>query len=324
MLHLQWLDLSNNHIAEIDFDTFKNTRKLQYLDLSNNFIGDIPVELFKYVGGLRVIDLSHNNLRSIPENLLFGEGLERIDFSHNQLTKIPVTSLTNLAALTVCEMDLSNNHIGAIHSMDLSNKFRSLSKLNLSKNRLVRLEDAVFATLPHLTELNLSHNSELEVSGKAFIGLENSLLYLNLDNVSITAFPDLPLPFLRKLSIAHNELPFVPPELATNMTSLRDLDLSYNDLTNVPLITHSLPQLRELSMAGNPITSLTNTSLIGAADTLIELNIANFQLSVFEVRFYIFENFDLVMGSCLIILGWSSGQNELPSKVDRLVLPFCE
>lgn len=40
------------------------------------------------------------------------------------LTKIPVMSLTNLAALSLCHLDLSNNAIGAIHAMDLSNKFR--------------------------------------------------------------------------------------------------------------------------------------------------------------------------------------------------------
>lgn len=282
-MHLQWLDLSSNQIMDLDFDTFRNTRKLQYLNLARNALAEVPGEIFKFVSGLRVIDLSHNNLRSLAENIFFNEGLESLNLANNQLTKIPVTSITNLAALSVCDIDLSNNHIGAIHSADLSNKFRSLNRLDLSNNRLVRLEDAAFATLPHLMELNLGHNSELEVTGKAFIGLENCLLHLNLDNVSITAFPDLPLPFLRRLTIADNDLPFVPPELATNMTSLTSLDLSYNDLTNVPLLTHSLPRLRQLSLAGNPISVLTNTSLLGAAETLKHLDISNLQLNSFEV-----------------------------------------
>lgn len=282
-MHLQWLDLSSNQIMDLDFDTFRNTRKLQYLNLARNALAEVPGEIFKFVSGLRVIDLSHNNLRSLAENIFFNEGLESLNLANNQLTKIPITSITNLAALSVCDIDLSNNHIGAIHSADLSNKFRSLNRLDLSNNRLVRLEDAAFATLPHLMELNLGHNSELEVTGKAFIGLENCLLHLNLDNVSITAFPDLPLPFLRRLTIADNDLPFVPPELATNMTSLTSLDLSYNDLTNVPLLTHSLPRLRQLSLAGNPISVLTNTSLLGAAETLKHLDISNLQLNSFEV-----------------------------------------
>lgn len=48
----------------------------------------------------------------------------RLDVSHNMLLKIPSSSLSSLAALTLCELHLSNNFISTIHSMDLSNKFR--------------------------------------------------------------------------------------------------------------------------------------------------------------------------------------------------------
>lgn len=58
-----------------------------------------------------------------------------MDLSHNMFTKIPVMSLTNLAALTLCNLDLSHNGIVAIHSMDLSNKFRvSESRFLAKKN----------------------------------------------------------------------------------------------------------------------------------------------------------------------------------------------
>ncbi|XP_065076627.1 chaoptin-like isoform X2 [Ochlerotatus camptorhynchus] len=282
MQHLQWLNLESNMINDVDFDTFKNTKKLQVLKLSNNMISDIPTDLFRNVYGLRVLEMAYNNLKYLPDGLILEEGLEKLDLSHNQFTKIPVTSLSNLAALALCELDLSHNHIGAIHSIDLSNKFRSLSVLDLSNNRLVRLEDAAFATLPRLSLLDLSHNDELEVMGKAFIGLENSLIELRLNNVSLSAVPELSNPSLRVLKISHNDLPSIPPELAANMSSLRELDLSENDLTHVPLITHSLPNLKSLSLAGNPITTMTNTSLLGAADTLEHLDIANLNLNGIE------------------------------------------
>lgn len=79
---------------------------------------------------------------------------------------------------------------------------------------------------------------------KAFIGLENSLIKLGLTNVSLTTVPELPLPHLRELHLSGNELPSIPQELAQNLSSLTLLDLSLNDLTSVPKITHSLPQLR--------------------------------------------------------------------------------
>lgn len=76
------------------------------------------------MGDLRIVDISSNELKNLPDSLFVGDDLEKIDISHNFLTKIPVGSITNLAALTLCEIDLSHNHIGAIHSMDISNKFR--------------------------------------------------------------------------------------------------------------------------------------------------------------------------------------------------------
>lgn len=94
------------------------------MNLHRNALTEIGYDVFRVLGDLRVVDFSHNFLRMIPDNLFAGDDTEKIDFSNNLLTKIPVSSLTNVAALTLCELDLSHNNIGVIHSMDLSNKFR--------------------------------------------------------------------------------------------------------------------------------------------------------------------------------------------------------
>ena len=84
--------------------------------------------------------------------------------------------------------------------------------------------------------------------------------------------------------MAHNELASVPAEMAANLTSLRNLDLSYNDLTVVPLITHALPELKSFNLAHNPISIITNTSFLGMADSLEELDIRSLSLVTFEVQ----------------------------------------
>jgi len=94
------------------------------LDLARNALAELGYEIFKTLGDLRIVDLSHNLLRMVPDHVFAGDDMEKLDLSHNLLTKIPVSSLKNLAALTLCELDLSHNNIGTIHSMDLSNKFR--------------------------------------------------------------------------------------------------------------------------------------------------------------------------------------------------------
>lgn len=72
--------------------------------------------------------------------------------------------------------------------------------------------------------------------------------------------------------------------MAINMTNLQRLNLNHNDLTAVPIVTHSLSELRYLYMASNPILHLSNTSLLGVADHLVELNMRNVGLTTFEVR----------------------------------------
>lgn len=154
--------------------------------------------------------------------------------------------------------------------------------LDLSNNKLFRLDDAAFATLPRLSVLDLSHNEELKVMDRAFLGLHHTLISLGMDNVSLSIVPDLPLPSLRILRLANNELPSIPQELAPNMSQLRVLDLSDNDLTNVPILTHSLTHLRWLSLAGNSIKTLTNSSFTRLSDDMAHLNIAQLDLHTFE------------------------------------------
>lgn len=160
---------------------------------------------------------------------------------------------------------------------------QALSLLDLSNNQLMRIDDAAFASLPRLSDLDLSNNSELKVMEKAFVGIRASLIKLGLNNVSLTTIPDLPLPLLRVLRISKNELPTVSQDLARNMSSLRVLDLSDNDLTSVPILTQLLKNLRSLSLAGNSITMLTNESFTGLSETLEDLDISKLHLNSFEV-----------------------------------------
>ncbi|RZC35021.1 LRR 8 domain containing protein, partial [Asbolus verrucosus] len=87
---------------------------------------------------------------------------------------------------------------------------------------------------------------------------------------------------LLTLSLAYNSLPTVSPEIAGNLSSLRNLNLNYNDLSVVPIVTHSLTKLRYLSLVANPITALTNTSLLGVASELEELDLRKIDLTVLE------------------------------------------
>ncbi|XP_043261233.1 chaoptin [Colletes gigas] len=284
MPHLQWLDLSHNELMEVDFDCFRNTKNLQVLFLSWNDITDIPAEALRHLKRLRIVDLSHNKLRALPDNMFSDINLESLDLSHNQFTRLPIKAMSISSAASLSILDMSWNSLSGIHTTDAIFRLRSLTWLDLSYNRLVRLDDGVFSDMPYLTHLDLSHNKQLllESRGRTFHGLEDSLLYLDLTNISLLSVPDLPLRRLQTLYLAHNELASIPPEIASNLTSLHYLDLSANDLTVVPLITHTLPELKTFSLADNPISIVSNTSFLGIADSLEELDIRRLSLTTFE------------------------------------------
>ncbi|XP_014224745.1 chaoptin isoform X2 [Trichogramma pretiosum] len=284
MPHLQWLDLSWNDLMEIDFDCFKETKNIQVLKFSHNNIMDIPAESFRNLKKLRIVDLSHNRLRSLADNLFMEAYIESLDLSHNQFMRLPINPMSLSAAASLSILDLSWNFLSGVHNNDAIFRLRGLTWLDLSYNRLVRLDDGVFSDLSQLSYLDLSHNKQLilEPRGRTFYGLEESLLFLGLSNISLLSVPELPFHRLQRLHLAHNELASVPAEMASNLTSLHLLDLSHNDLTVVPLITHALPNLRMFNIAYNPITMITNTSFLGIADSLELLDIRGLSLSMFE------------------------------------------
>lgn len=284
MPHLQWLDMRHNVLTEPDFNCFKNTKNLQVLLFSWNEITDIPAETLRPLKKLRIVDLSHNKLRTLPDNMFTDSNVESLDLSHNQFTRLPVKSMSVISTASLANLDMSWNILSGIHSADTIFRLRGLVWLDLSYNRLVRLDDGVFSDLSYLAHLDLSHNKQLilESRGRTFYGLEDTLLYLGLSNISLLSVPELPLRRLQALYLAHNELASIPPEMSSNLTSLHYLDLSFNDLTVVPLITHTLPELKIFNLADNPITAITNTSFLGIADSLEELDIRRLTLSVFE------------------------------------------
>ncbi|KAL1506530.1 hypothetical protein ABEB36_005874 [Hypothenemus hampei] len=329
MPHLQWLDLSRNHIYEMDFDMFRNTKKLQVLDVSHNRILEIPNDIFRFLSKLRIVNLSNNRIRALPDNLFREEGLERLDVSNNLLSKMPLNALATVAAQTLHEVDLSWNLISSLSHGGLIERFKKLNYLDLSYNRLAQIDGGTFKGLPKLLYLDISHNGQLnlEANGGSFQGVEYTLLHLNLNNVSLNNVPILPTPNLISLSLADNALPNMPPEMATNMTNLQRLNLDNNYLTIIPILTHSLFQLRHLSMVSNQITYLSNTSLLGVAEHLEELDIRNFDLTVLEAgafcKMYSLRTLkmNLYTGFKIFnipsIIRWNSGLRNLEIHVDR-------
>lgn len=148
-------------------------------------------------------------------------------------------------------------------------------RLDISHNRLLRIEDSTFLRLSRLSLLDLSHNTELvlETRGRSFKGLEDSLLELHLCNTSLVSTPELLLPALRTLHLAQNHIQDIPVEVARSLNSLQQLDVSYNQLRVCPLSklnTTTWPIAQpQLKLAHNKFPSLNSYDVLTHTATMI-------------------------------------------------------
>ncbi|XP_062915787.1 keratocan [Mobula hypostoma] len=210
--------LQNNLIDAISGKSFKNETQLKWLNLNKNKItsNNISEGLFKKVGNLLYLYLEDNDLDEVPSPL--PSSLEQLRLARNKISSIPEGAFSNLEKLTL---------------------------LDLQGNRLKDLviQPSTFKGLKTLLQLNLAYNDLTAMPEQVPI----STLQLYLDNNSIKEIPSgyfSSLPKLSFLRLNHNEISDTGiPEMAFNVSSIIDLQLSYNQLTTVPIIHFSLQHL---------------------------------------------------------------------------------
>ncbi|KAI8372415.1 hypothetical protein BD560DRAFT_328368 [Blakeslea trispora] len=169
--------------------------------------------------------------------------------SHNQLKGTVVVKSNTIEML-----DLSHNNINGIEFSDGSN----LSKLNVSYNELEELPVA-FRNWKRLQDLDISQN-RLMCLFPATIVL-NALVRLNASKNSILTMVEgdqtqVVLPKLVELVLSTNKLNEAGLGGLVNTPQLQTLDVSSNQLQNIPTAIIHLTQLTRLDVRGNQLRTL--------------------------------------------------------------------
>lgn len=209
---IQYLYLRNNQIDHIDEKAFENVTDLQWLILDHNLLENSKIKgkVFSKLKQLKKLHINHNNLTESVGPL--PKSLQDLQLTHNKITKLG--SFEGLVNLTF---------------------------IHLQHNQLK--EDAVsaaFRGLKSLEYLDLSFNQMTKLPA----GLPISLLTLYLDNNKINNIPDeyfKRFNGLQYLRLSHNELADGGiPGNSFNISSLVELDLSYNKLKSIPTVNENL------------------------------------------------------------------------------------
>ncbi|KAG7222540.1 hypothetical protein INR49_031655, partial [Caranx melampygus] len=260
----------------------------------------VPVttrELYIFSNGIST--LSQDDFKGLVE-------LEMLDLSQNELAEIPDGAFEMLSKLK--NLDLSSNQITHI-SKDSFSGLVQLERLYLHANRIQSIHYEAFDGLEMLLELKLQGNQLTSLPTLHFPRL--LLLDLSNNNIPNLGASDLQTPHLEALKVASLGLTSVEEALIASLGNLHELDISLNQLTEVPqaLKQDSLKGLIKLSLAANPFGELRMEDFQKLTG-LQELDLSGLNLQGFPQGF--FQSFPRLMQltaaenpfNCLCPLAW--------------------
>ncbi|XP_070157420.1 toll-like receptor 6 [Polyergus mexicanus] len=265
-LDVQSLDVSNNQISILPEYGFSSLKRLRVLNMSSNVISMVADEALHRLRSLESLDLSGNRIVALPKEM-FRDATKSLKELHLQNNSISVMSpglLTNMNQLVT--LDLSKNVLTNywLNSSTFSGLIR-LVLLNLSHNRISKLDPALFKDLYTLQILNLQFNEIEVISADTFSPMSN-LHTLELAHNRLTYLDAYSLNGLFALSLLaldSNLLEGIHPDAFRNCSSMLDLNLSGNNLESIPVALKDMRILRTLDLGENQIRSLNNPGFRG-------------------------------------------------------------
>ena len=265
-LDIQVLDASWNHFVLMPTNGFSTIRRLRELHLHDNEISMVADRALGGLKALEVFDLSNNKVVALPPEL-FGDSasvIKEIYLQNNSISVLAPGLFANLGHLL--SLDLSRNQLTSawINSGTFSGLIR-LVLLNLSYNKISKLDPTFFLDLYTLQILNLQHNQLETIPADTFAPMNNlHTLLLSYNKISyLDAYSLNGLYVLSLLSVDNNLLESVHPDAFRNCSSLQDLNLNGNALTAVPLALKDMRLLRTVDLGENAISNLTDPGFKG-------------------------------------------------------------
>ena len=257
---LATLKLRSNRLRHLEPALF-SCCQLRQLDVGQNQL----VELSEAVGDFPLlVELSapENKLQSLPRSLERCRALQVLHLYDNQLTALPELQLPALLQLNVGK--------NRLHSLPASiAASRSLEVLVCCRNGLSQLPDLSQLSALKLVDAMENRLVELPIlpGEGAGAGARSALSIVNLGFNALTEVPVQLLvshPKLAELHFQNNRLGALALGLSA-LPELKLLDISNNELSEVPHDLGYMEALQSLVIEGNPIRSIRR-ALVSRSD----------------------------------------------------------
>uniref|UniRef100_A0A669E0Q2 Leucine-rich repeats and immunoglobulin-like domains 3 n=1 Tax=Oreochromis niloticus TaxID=8128 RepID=A0A669E0Q2_ORENI len=195
--------------------------------------------------------------------------LETLDLSNNNVVEIKSGSFP---ALPLKNLFLNNNRLSSLEPGCFTNLSSTLQVLRLNRNRLSNIGPKIF-TLPHLQHLELSRNRVRRVDGLTFQHLP-SLRSLKMQRNGLNRLMDgcfWGLGDMEVLQLDYNNLTEVSKGWLYGLKSLQQLHLSHNTISKIKSDAwEPCPKLSELNLSSNHLSRLDESGFanLGVLDRL--------------------------------------------------------
>lgn len=264
---VQIINASKNYLSEMPTSMFQCMPNLERIDFSKNKIKNIGSNVFEGGAKLKFIDLSNNRLTNLSHGTFLAAGnLEILDLSENQITSIDnglfvkneKMNILNLRGNPVKRFDFNVFALEARSIINLLVEWKKVEWLDISCSRTICYSGNFNDSFENLQFLNASGNSNqsalLDKVGSDLISLDFSWNLLPSTDIlnRFTKLMNLFLSHMLLFELVSDAFP----------TNLRQIDLSWNNLTDINLTFFSrrFYHLNALNLEGNRLIEPNNIS----------------------------------------------------------------
>ncbi|XP_061886838.1 leucine-rich repeat-containing G-protein coupled receptor 4 [Entelurus aequoreus] len=298
---LQSLRLDANHITAVPDDSFEGLQQLRHLWLDDNNLTEVPVASLRHQANLQALTLALNRIFYIPDNAFANlTSLVVLHLHNNRIKEIGSKCFTGLVNLETLDLNFNNLLIfpKAIEALP------KLKELGFHSNDIASIPDGAFLNNPLLKTIHFYDNPMSFVGATAFQNLSD-LHSLMLRGADMTHdFPVLTRTNnLESLTLSGTKISALPADLCDNLKLLETLDLSYNEIKEVPSLQVCV-LLQEISFQHNHIEEIGRDTFQGlTALRLLDLSRNKIQFIHREAFLTLsaLTNLDLSMNSLFVL-----------------------
>ncbi|XP_060565318.1 toll-like receptor Tollo [Ruditapes philippinarum] len=227
---LKLLNLKNNALKKLSYETFSNLSSLRSLDLSNNKIEIIEAGTFDSSVNLRTIKLSRNYIRYLPKGLFRKAlSLKSVFMDGNHIESVDEDLFANCENLDKIEMQ--QNRLSNVTRLLISSRKFRYFKVRDNKLHLMPIfsrpdDGKACSSITSLKDIDAGHNEIVYFSASCYKHVVYLYLSYNLIN-DISNFDELH--YVEHLFLRNNKIKTLPRTAMNSLcTKLVWLDIGSN------------------------------------------------------------------------------------------------